>query len=238
MDFDWHRQNISSKGFTVLEHILDEDGIKEIIDLINQSDAQTDPFRKSEDLFAIRQFFKTLPGIAPLVLISKLNALINGIFGQGYFVTKSIYFDKPARSNWFVAYHQDLTISVNQKAEVSGYTHWTTKQNQYAVQPPAKILEQSFTVRIHLDDTNKDNGALKVIPGSHLNGVRRPDDIDFTDEKEIVCDVGRGGVMIMRPLLMHASDRTVNNRQRRVIHIEFSKAALPQPLQWAERYNS
>ncbi len=148
---------------------------------------------------------------------------------------KSIYFDKPPQSNWFVAWHQDLTISVGEKADVPGFGPWTVKQEQYAVQPPLEILQQNFTLRIHLDDTNSDNGALRVVPGSHAKGVYRPETIDWAVEREYSCELRRGGVMIMRPLLLHASNRTVNEARRRVIHIECSKATLPSPLHWSEK---
>ncbi len=62
-----------------------------------------------------------------------------------------------------VAWHQDLTISVNKKLDLPGYGPWTIKQDQYAVQPPLEILENIFTIRIHLDDTDEKNGALRVI---------------------------------------------------------------------------
>jgi ectoine hydroxylase-related dioxygenase (phytanoyl-CoA dioxygenase family) len=149
-------------------------------------------------------------------------------------VVKSIYFDKPEQSNWFVAWHQDLTISVDKKVDLPGYTSWTSKHKQFAVQPPLEILEDNFTIRIHLDDTNADNGALKVLPESHLKSIYRAENIDFSIESESICDVKRGGAMVMRPLLMHASDRTVNEQKRRVIHIEFSRAALPGEIKWAE----
>lgn len=61
-----------------------------------------------------------------------------------------------------MAYHQDLTISVDTKIEVENFENWTIKQNQFAVQPPKEILEDNFTVRIHIDTTTKENGALKV----------------------------------------------------------------------------
>jgi len=41
--------------------------------------------------------------------------------------------------------------------------------------------------------------------------------------------------MLMKPLLLHSSGRTVNNNQRRVVHIEFSRQPLPDGLQWAEQ---
>ncbi|MFD1256587.1 phytanoyl-CoA dioxygenase family protein [Mucilaginibacter terrae] len=157
------------------------------------------------------------------------------MLGNKYFVVKSIYFDKPEKSNWFVAYHQDLTVSVDRKIDLPGFGPWTVKQNQFAVQPPINILQNNFTIRIHLDDTNETNGALKVIPGSNVKGMYRAENIDWRVEQEDVCVVPQGGVMIMRPLLLHASNRSTGNKRRRVLHIEFSKAELPESLQWSEK---
>lgn len=139
-------------------------------------------------------------------------------------------------SNWFVAYHQDLTISVDKKVETENFGPWTVKQNQFAVQPPLEILKSNFTIRIHLDDTDEQNGALKVIPKSH-NAIYRPETIDWEKESEVVCNVNKGGIMIMKPLLLHSSGRTTNNKKRRVIHIEFGNQNLPQNLNWSEYLN-
>jgi ectoine hydroxylase-related dioxygenase (phytanoyl-CoA dioxygenase family) len=157
------------------------------------------------------------------------------LFGDGYFVTKSIYFDKPELSNWFVAWHQDLTVVVDHKANIPGYGPWTVKQNQFGVQPSLSILQNNFTIRIHLDDTDEHNGALKVIPGSQTKGVYRPETIDWDIETETICNVKAGGIMVMRPLLLHASNRTTNNKKRRVIHIEFGKDELDGGLAWGEK---
>lgn len=232
-----HRNDIAERGFTVVENIFSEEEIGQISDLMNQADSSNETFRKSSDLFAIRQFLKEVPETYKLIFNDALQALINDLFGGGYFVVKSIYFDKPEQSNWFVAYHQDLTISVDKKIAVDGFGPWTKKQNQYAVQPPLSILENNFTIRIHLDETDEHNGALKVIDGSHLKGIYRPEYIDWTTEKETTCNVPRGGVMIMKPLLLHSSGRTTNSKKRRVIHIEFSSAKLPEGLNWSERKN-
>ncbi len=118
------------------------------------------------------------------------------------------------------------------KVNIEGYGPWTVKQDQFSVQPPREILENNLTLRIHLDDTNEENGALKVIPGSHLKEVLRSEDVD--KRENVSVNVPAGGVMLMKPLLMHASSRTVNNSQRRVLHIEFSNKQLPEPLKWSE----
>ena len=36
--------------------------------------------------------------------------------------TKGIFFDKPEGFNWFVGFHQDLSISIKEKLEVSGFS--------------------------------------------------------------------------------------------------------------------
>lgn len=232
-----HTTNLTELGFTIFEPIYSNEELEQLITLINQADQTNDTFRKSENLFAIRQFLKEIPETIPVIFNERLNAIISQLFGKDYFSVKSIYFDKPERSNWFVAYHQDLTISVNKKSHINGYTLWTVKQGRYAVQPPIDIIQNIFTVRIHLDDTDENNGALKVINGSHIKGIYRPETIDLEKEIETICKVPKGGIMIMKPLLMHSSSRTTSNSKRRVIHIEFSNNGLPEDLTWAEKIN-
>lgn len=231
------KKQIDELGFAVVNEIYSDAEIENIVSCIQQADNSNETFRKTKDLFAIRQFLKEIPEVRNLLFTSKFKSFIKNLLGDGYFVVKSIYFDKPEQSNWFVSYHQDLTISVDKKVEIPGYGFWTVKHNQFAVQPPLKILESIYTIRIHLDNTDGNNGALKVIPKSHLKGIYRPETINWADEVETICSVPKGGIMVMRPLLLHSSDRTTNNKQRRVIHIEVSNVDLIPELNWAEKYN-
>ncbi len=231
------KQIVEANGFLILNSIYTIDEVEQLIALIESTNTTNANFRQSTQLFAIRQFFKELPQTIPLIFNTKLIALIHSLFDSTYFVVKSIYFDKPPQSNWFVGYHQDLTISVTKKIETPEYQNWTIKQNQFAVQPPLSILENNFTIRIHLDDTDETNGALNVITGSHLKGIYHPQTIDWTKENETSCTVSKGGIMIMRPLLLHSSHKTTSNTKRRVIHIEFSNQTLANELKWAEYFN-
>lgn len=229
---------INSKGFAIINNVYTENEIQKLISLIEdktENDSDNATFRKSQDLFAIRQFHKEVPETLSFIFNENLKQIIDSNFGKGFFITKSIYFDKPEKSNWFVAYHQDLTISVDKKIDIENFENWTVKQNQYAVQPSKEILENNFTIRIHIDKTTKDNGALKVINNSHSKGILRIENLDFEKETETVCEVEKGGIMIMKPLLFHASNKTTNNERRRVIHIEFSKQQLPNGLEWSEK---
>jgi ectoine hydroxylase-related dioxygenase (phytanoyl-CoA dioxygenase family) len=235
MPFINDKAEIETNGFTIINNVYADAEVSSLLAAIENADASGETFRKSADLFAIRRFLQEVPTTLPLLLNENLKQIITSLFGIDYLIVKSIYFDKPGTSNWFVAYHQDLTISVDQRSDIKGFGPWTVKQNQFAVQPPLPTLENIYTIRIHLDETNQDNGALKVIPQSHAKQIYRPETINRETETEITCIVNKGGIMIMKPLLLHSSGRTVNNSRRRVIHIEFSSAQLPKPLQWAEK---
>ena len=229
-------EEIESEGFVIIENVYDNNEIENLISVIEsvtKNKTEKSTFRQSQDLFAIRQFHKEIPESLKYIFNQKLNEIVQSNFGNDFFITKSIYFDKPEKSNWFVSYHQDLTISVDKKVEVENFQNWTNKQNQFAVQPPTQILDKNFTIRIHLDKTTNENGALKVISQSHKNGVCRIENLILANET--ICEVDKGGIMIMKPLLFHASNKTINNERRRVIHIEFSNQQLPNELNWGEK---
>lgn len=235
MEINSYINRLNEDGFTVIDNMYSPAEVENILQMINEADTSKETFRKPSGLFAIRQFLKEVPGTAGIIFSDKIKLLLKSLFGNRFFVVKSIYFDKPPSSNWYVSYHQDLTISVDRKSEIEGFGPWTVKQNQFAVQPPLNVLQNIITLRIHLDDTDENNGALKVIPGSHTKGICRPETIDLATEKEVSCNVLKGGVMLMKTLLLHSSGRTIDDRQRRVIHIEFSNEELPVALNWAER---
>ncbi|WP_041263616.1 hypothetical protein [Bernardetia litoralis] len=74
-----------------------------------------------------------------------------------------------------------------------------------------------------------------VIPKSHLKKIYKPQNIDWKTESETICNIEKGGIMLMKPLLLHSSKRTINDQKRRVIHIEFSNQELPKELNWSEK---
>jgi ectoine hydroxylase-related dioxygenase (phytanoyl-CoA dioxygenase family) len=103
------------------------------------------------------------------------------------------------------------------------------------VQPPAEVLEQMISVRIHLDDCPEENGALRVIAGSHRQG-KLPASLPagyIESRPSVVCRVKSGGVLLMRPLLLHASSASTAPTQRRVIHFDYAAAELPVGMVWA-----
>lgn len=149
---------------------------------------------------------------------------------------RAIYFDKSPETNWRVAWHQDLTLAVRSAAEVKGFGPWSMKDGIPHVQPPFELLEQMLTVRLHLDDANESNGALRVLPGSHRLGRLTADQIQAlrSEHTEFLCSANAGDALLMRPLLLHASGRSTSDAHRRVLHIEYAGFTLPRALEWHE----
>jgi hypothetical protein len=149
-------------------------------------------------------------------------------------------FIKATDRNWLVSPHQDLSIPVAERVNSSEFTGWSEKEGEVFVQPPITVLQQILAVRLHLDDCDKRNGALRVVPGSHrLGRLTAREVIKARDERgEVSVSVARGGVMLMRPLLIHASSKAVDGRPRRVLHFVFGPKNLPEEIRWPRPFRS
>lgn len=181
----------------------------------------------------INNLFKEIPQLKEVCFNSKLKTIL-AEFKEPLFLTRAIFFDKPQAENCYLNWHQDLLINIAAKRQVIGYTGWTQKDDAYSVIPPDDVLHKTIIVRIHLDDTNEQNGSLKIIPGSHKK-VHSSKDIELMTGAPVNCKVNKGGIHIMKPLLLHTSSKSINQKKRRVIHLEFNSLELDNGLEWAEK---
>lgn len=145
-------------------------------------------------------------------------------------------FDKSSEANWLVAWHQDLSLAVRSRIEVPGFSAWSVKEGVPHVQPPVEWLQRMLTVRLHLDDADEANCALRVLPGSHRMGRLPAARIQELrgGQPDVLCALSAGDALLMRPLLLHASSRSSSARHRRVLHIEYAAFSLPEGLNWHE----
>jgi len=167
----------------------------------------------------------------------RCTSLVSDLVGGPAFPVRGILFDKTDGSNWGVPWHQDLAISVAEQIEAAGFGPWSVKEGIVHVQPPPHILANMLTIRLHLDDCAADNGALRVMPGSHLQGELSAEAISswVTRQAPVTCEISKGGALLMRPLILHASSRAKNPSHRRVLHVEYAATELPNGLKWSER---
>jgi hypothetical protein len=167
---------------------------------------------------------------------SILSEIVRPFFDCQPLPVRGIYFDKRPESNWLVSWHQDLTLAVKERVDMEGFGPWSVKDGITHVQPPIDLLEKMVTVRLHLDDADSLNGALRVLPKTHRKGRLNAESIQTlrAEEEDFVCEAAAGDVLLMRPLLLHASSRSTCLRSRRVLHIEYAGFNLPAPLEWHE----
>ena len=177
-----------------------------------------------------------VPAVRELARSPGVRRWVEPVLGPDCVAVNGTLFDKAAGRNWKVPFHQDVTIRVRQRREVPGFETWWEKGGVPHVWPPAAVVERMLAVRVHLDDCGPDNGPLRVIPGSHRAGVLTSDEIEWWKARvpEAACPAGRGGLVVMRPLLLHASSAAERPARRRVVHIDFAVPELPGGLEWWE----
>lgn len=185
------------------------------------------------DMHARRNILTELPILQNTLFNQNLLRIVRMI-DPAAFLVNATYFDKSAQANWQVNWHQDQTIAVKEKTNSKGYSGWTRKKGYYSVIPPLEVLQNMFTLRIHLDDTGESNGALRIVHGSH-NKRLSDEEIRLitTNSMPVTCTIPSGGVHIMRPLLLHTSAKSDPPKRRRVLHLEFASLPLPGKTEWA-----
>ncbi len=224
---------VLQSGFAVAPHVIDANTIEKLITVVTNADFARSS--RGDAVYGARNIL-AVPEIAALVVKPKVSALVASIIGTDGRAVRGIFFDKTPGANWPVAWHQDLSLAVSEKCEVSGWGNWSMKAGVQHVQPPADILERMVTLRIQLDDNGADNGALRVLPGSHRLGRIKADRITALRAEilEHCCVAPAGSALAMKPLILHASSAAKNPAHRRVIHIEFApEDLLPSELHWA-----
>jgi ectoine hydroxylase-related dioxygenase (phytanoyl-CoA dioxygenase family) len=224
---------LESEGYAVANAVLAPLEIEQLRGIMSGIKGQG--VSKRDSIFAIRNLLDE-PQIQRLARTQAVRELMVPFLGPDCFAVRGIFFDKTPDANWKVPYHQDLSIAVKEKLEVPGFGPWSEKAGAVHVQPPASVLEKMLTIRIHLDDCDETNGALRVIPGSQRLGKIESGRVAREVEcGEVSVPAPSGGAMLMRPLLLHASSPAQNARHRRVIHLEFAGVELPDGLEWLNR---
>ena len=158
----------------------------------------------------------------------RLTELAAATLGGEARAFRATLFDKSPTANWLVMWHQDTALPLREKHDTPGWGPWSLKEGILYAHAPASALEEIVAIRVHLDDSTSLNGPLRVLPGTHTLGVLDDDRIqDFAVEIEPQeCTVGAGGVIVMRPLVVHASSKSQSESPRRVLHLEYASNSL------------
>ncbi|HZL37897.1 MAG TPA: phytanoyl-CoA dioxygenase family protein [Tepidisphaeraceae bacterium] len=228
-------QSIAAQGYAIVHDIVSSDVLARLISETTSDSSGGDARARNSSVYASRNLLG-LPIIRELARSTELRQLVEPVLGPSARPVRGILFDKTPSANWKVAWHQDLSIAVKRRIDVPGFGPWSVKAGTQHVQPPVEVLRDMLTVRLHLDDCGEDNGPLVVLPGSHVDGVLSPQRVCQWRERvaPACCLCGAGGVVLMRPLILHASSSARMPGHRRVVHIEYAGGKLEGGMEWNE----
>jgi hypothetical protein len=223
-------------GFALVPDVVDCATVDALVEAISQAGPLDAVLRREADVYGMRDLLRAIPEVRRLAGSPGLIDLVESVLGPGAFAVRGLLFDKTTVANWSVPWHQDLTIAVRSRVASPGFGPWTIKAGIPHVRPPVEVLEKMLTVRVHLDDCEAGQGPLRVLPGSHRQGKLGVEATSEWLEREpaVSCLVAKGGVVIMRPLLLHASSAATEPQRRRVIHLEYAASPLCGGVDWFE----
>ena len=208
---------IAEHGFDIVPQVFGPEVLLAISSALNHS-----PLRHGRA--GIRNALQ-IEAVRSLASEERLIIFARNILGANAVPFRATLFDKSPRSNWLVVWHQDTALPLRDRRETPGWGPWSVKEGVIWAHAPAAALEQVLAIRVHLDDSTEENGPLKVLPGTHGMGVLTDDAIHelAIARAAVECSVSAGGILLMRPLLVHASSKAKTSaRSRRVLHIEYS----------------
>jgi hypothetical protein len=177
-----------------------------------------------------------MPWCRKLAHAVRQHPAIATLLPTGAIAVQCNFFEKSQDQNWLVPIHQDLSIPVRERVENAALTGWSEKQGSLFVQPPDVVLQELVAVRLHIDECGSDDGALRIVPGSHKLGRLNNDEaLEVRGSLgEVVCAIPQGGALVMRPLVLHASSKATGYSRRRVLHLVFGPRRLPLGLTWQD----
>ena len=209
-------ERAASDGFAIIPSVLSEKETVGLADALGHS-------RLPRSRAGVRHAMRNAT-VSTLARDPRLLGLARQVLGGDATPFRATLFDKSPTSNWLVVWHQDTALPLERRREVAGWGPWSTKAGVTYAHAPRTALEQIVALRVHLDDSTAENGPLRAIPGSHRLGVLSDAAIHeiVARQRPDECTVERGGVLAMRPLLVHSSSKSTVPLPRRVLHLEYA----------------
>ena len=223
----WH-ESIEESGFAVLPGVFSHESLNCLLREIDELAPRRSP---AGGRHAMR-----LAPVAELARRKEMIELVLPVLGPDAFPFRATLFDKSPGANWLVVWHQDTALPLRSHLEIDGWGPWSMKEGIYYAHAPTSALSQVVALRVSLDDSTIENGPLRVLPRTHMRGVLSDDSVHevATRVAPVDCVVPKGGILMMRPLLIHASSKSHSETPRRVLHIEYAASDfIANPLQLA-----
>lgn len=213
---------IEEKGYWITENVFSSEECHEIL-------RRFEGFEKRGKAGA--RNLMTYPFIRQLANDRRLLSICENLTSKKLIPYKAILFEKTGKANWLVTFHQDTALPIRGTIVDEGWGPESIKQGVRFTHAPTWALSKILALRVQLDDSTSLNGPLRVIPGTHRE--RLLTDNMFAEAvksaEPVECLTNRGGVIAMRPLVLHASSKSLTDLPRRVLHIEYAESLALAP---------
>ncbi|HXH19954.1 MAG TPA: phytanoyl-CoA dioxygenase family protein [Chitinophagales bacterium] len=208
---------IQNDGFVILKRVFSENQLAPVRNLADEIVACceknfNDPFEKfllpnRADTGVLYDLIQHYPEFRELAANDTILDELEKVLGHDIVLYENSLVYKPKGKNNAVPWHQDF---INRRNEPIKYVAW-----------------------IALDNIQRENGAMKVIPGSHKKGflpwyrVRGAAYHDLVkreyveEDKAIYTELEAGDVMLFHQLLLHSSDLVASDKPRRAFRVSY-----------------
>jgi hypothetical protein len=207
--------DLNERGYAIIPSVLSPAECESLIDALQSAEGR-----------AGTRHLMSHPQVRAIAHDEPLRAIAGGAMPF-----RATLFNKTSKANWLIPRHQDTALPLAQKIDNPQWGPWSQKSGIWYAHAPEWALKKVIALRIHLDASTSENGPLRVIPGSHhclLTGSQVDMEVAANTAAVIDCLVPRGGVLAMRPLILHASSKIEGKAEdalaRRVLHIEYANS--------------
>jgi hypothetical protein len=229
------RAQLDADGYAILPGVFTADEVRAVLaewEEVSRRHA-ADPAILANDgpPYGARNLLQLWPRVVELARRPALRHPLVAILGPAAGVVRALFFDKPPGHSWALPWHKDYNIAVAAHGPEGAFAKPTTKAGVPHVMAPFELLGRMVTARVHLDDMTADNGPLRALPGSHRHYHQANDELGAP----ISLHCRAGDVLLMRPLLTHASAQSKPEAglHRRIVHLECAPGReLPDRYEW------
>jgi ectoine hydroxylase-related dioxygenase (phytanoyl-CoA dioxygenase family) len=202
-------QQFNKKGYIFPLDVFSEDEIAVHREYFNQLMEKT--MKAGWNSYSINGWHTRCPGIYDLALESRILDYVQDLLGENLICWATHYFCKTPGDGKRVSWHQDAS-------------YWPLT--------PSKTV----TVWLAIDDADEENGAMRVIPRSHLHGQiafersaaeennvlnQSVHDPEQYGDPPVAFVMKAGQMSLHSDLLLHGSEPNLSNRRRCGLTLRF-----------------